>query len=137
MCFLKQNSEAFETFKVFKALVENMSGNKIKVLRTENGKGYVKKKLQHLFHESGIQMQHFVPYTPKQNGVAKRKNRALKEMVTHMMEENDLSPKIWVEAINCVTYVYKRSPHKKIEGKTPFEAWSGHNPNVSHFKVVG
>ena len=31
--FLKQKSEVFETFKVFKDLVENMCGNKINVLR--------------------------------------------------------------------------------------------------------
>ena len=31
--FLTQKSEVFETFKVFKDLVENMSGNKIKVIR--------------------------------------------------------------------------------------------------------
>ena len=62
--FLKQKYEVFETFKVFKDLVENMSGNKIKILRTENWKEHVKKKLQNLCHESGIQMQHYVPYTP-------------------------------------------------------------------------
>ena len=26
---------------------------------------------------------------------------------------------------------------KSLEGKTPFEAWSGHKPNVSHFSVFG
>ena len=38
--FLKLKSEVFETFKVYKALVENECGNKIKVLRTYNGKEY-------------------------------------------------------------------------------------------------
>ena len=56
--FLKQKSEVFETFKVFKDLVENMSGNKIKVLRNNNGKEYVNKNLQYICHENGIQMQH-------------------------------------------------------------------------------
>ena len=52
--FLKQKSEVFETFKVFKDLVENMDENKIKVLRIDNGKDHVKNNLQHLCHESGI-----------------------------------------------------------------------------------
>ena len=30
----------------------------------------------------GIRMEHSVPYTPQQNGVAERKNISLKEMVT-------------------------------------------------------
>ena len=70
-----------------------MSGNKIKVIRADNGKYYVKNNLQQLFHESAIHMQHSVPYTPQQNGVAERKNRALKEMATCIMEDKDLSPK--------------------------------------------
>ena len=43
--FLKQKSEVFETIKVFKALVENMSGNKIKVFMTNNGNEYVNNNL--------------------------------------------------------------------------------------------
>ena len=35
---LKLKSEVFEQLKVWKALVENQSGKKIKVLRTDNGK---------------------------------------------------------------------------------------------------
>ena len=43
--FLKLKSEVFETLKVWKALVENQCGNKIKFLRTDNGKEYVNKSL--------------------------------------------------------------------------------------------
>ena len=50
-------------------------------------------------------MQHSIPYTPQQNGVAERKNRELKEMATCMLEAKYLSPKIWEKAINCVSYV--------------------------------
>ena len=85
---------------MFKALVENMSGNKIEVLRNENGKDYLKNKLYYLCEECAIQMQHSVPYTTHQNGVAECKNIALKEMATCMMEAKDLSPKIWDESIN-------------------------------------
>ena len=136
MYFLKQKSEVFEIFKVFKALVENLSGKKIKVLRTDNGKEYVNKNLQQLCEENGIQMQHSVPYTLQQNGVAKHKDRALKEMATCMLETKSLSPKLWVEAINCAAYVQNIVPHKALDEKTPFEAWRGHNPNFSHFRVL-
>ena len=47
-------------------------------------------------------MKHLVPYTPQQNGVAKRKNRALKELATCMLEAKYLSPNIWDEAIHFV-----------------------------------
>ena len=117
MYFLKLKYEVFETFKVYEALVENACGNKIKVLKTANGKEYVNKNFYELCEECGIQMQHSVPYTPQQNGIGERKNMALKEMETCMMEAKDLNPKIWAEAINYVSYVQNRAPHKSLDGK--------------------
>jgi hypothetical protein len=35
--FLKEKDEVFNNFQEFKALVENLSGSKIKVLRLDNG----------------------------------------------------------------------------------------------------
>ena len=90
----------FEQLNIWKELIENKSGNKIKVLRNDSGKDYGNKNIQHLCEECGIQMQHSTPYTPQQNGVAKRKNRSLKEMTTCMIEARDISPKLWDEAIN-------------------------------------
>ena len=82
-------------------------------------------------------MQHYHPYTPQYNGVAERKNRALKEMATCMMKAKDWNPKLWDEAINYDAYVKNIATHKQLYGKNPYEAWSGHKPNVSHFRVFG
>ena len=46
--FLKLISEVFETLNVWKALVENQCGNKIKVLWNDNVKEYVNNNLKHL-----------------------------------------------------------------------------------------
>ena len=54
--FLKHKSEVFGLFKVFKALVENQSGRKIKVLRSDNGGEYVNYEFIQYFEDSGIQM---------------------------------------------------------------------------------
>ena len=137
MYFLKLKYEVFETLNIWKALVENQSGKNIKILRNDNGKEYVNKNLQHLCEECGIQMQHSIPYTPQQNGVVERKNRALKAMATCMIEAKDLSPKIWYEAINFNVYIYNRYSHKYVKGKTRYEAWFGHKPNISHFRYFG
>ena len=52
--FLKQKSEVFGLFKVFKALVENQSGRKLEVLRYENGGEYVKYEFIQYFLDAGI-----------------------------------------------------------------------------------
>eukprot|EP00253_Pinus_taeda_P028641 PITA_28641 len=73
--FLKLKREVFNTFLAFKAFVEKQSGHQILKLRTDNGGKYVKNTFINFCTENGIQMQHTVPYTPQQNGVAERKNR--------------------------------------------------------------
>ena len=80
----------------------------------------------------GIRMEHSVPYTPLQNGVAERKNRSLKEMETCLVHGKNLPPSLWEEAVNCVSYLHNRVPHKLLVGATPFEALHGYKPNVSH-----
>jgi hypothetical protein len=68
--FLRKKSEVFQHLKDFKALVETQSGKKIKVLQTDNEGEYVNHEIHNIFHDAGIQLQHTVPYTPSQNGVA-------------------------------------------------------------------
>ena len=82
-------------------------------------------------------MQHSIPYTPQQNGVAERKNRSLKEMATCMMEAKNFPPNFWAGAINCASYIQNRVPHKQLDGVNPFKAYSGNKPNVSHFRIFG
>ena len=52
-----------------------------------------------------LNMQHSIPYTPQQNGVAETKNRSFMEMATCMMESNTLPPNFWDEAIKCASYI--------------------------------
>ena len=82
-------------------------------------------------------MQHSIPYTPQQNGVAERKNRSLKEMATCMMESKNLPPKFWDRAINYASYIQNRVLHKQIYEITPFEVWSGNKLDVTHFRIFG
>eukprot|EP00253_Pinus_taeda_P007275 PITA_07275 len=70
--FLKNKSEVFNRFKEFKALVENQTEKKIKVLRTDNGGEFCCKEFQELCNKCGIAVQKTNPYTPEKNGVAER-----------------------------------------------------------------
>jgi hypothetical protein len=84
----------------------------------------------------GIQMQHTVPYTPQQNGVAERKNHTLKEMANCMIQSKGLSLKYWAEAINCANYIVNHTPTKALKNITPEEAWTKIKPDVSHFLCI-
>ena len=78
-------------------------------------------------------MEHSVPYTPHQNGVAERKNISLKDMETSMIEVRDINTNIWAEAISCDYHIQNIAFHKSVKGITPYEAWFVQNPNVSNF----
>ena len=58
-------------------------------------------------------------------------------MATYMMEAKTLPQKFCAKAINCESYIQNRVPHKNLDGMTPFEAWSGHKPDVTHFRIFG
>ena len=105
--------------------------------RSDNGGEYVKYELIQFCEDVGIQVQHFIPYTPQHNGIVERKNRSLKEMDTCMIEARDLSLKIWDEAIICASHIQNISFHKSVKGMTPYDAWFGQKPNVSNFIIFG
>jgi len=62
-------------FKDFKALVKNQTRNKIKIFRSDNGGKYILNEFFNFCNKEGIMKETIVPYTPKQNGVPKRKNK--------------------------------------------------------------
>ena len=70
--FLKLQSEVFDKFLAYKALVEKKFGHQIQRLTTNNGGEYVNNNLTSYSTTQGIQMKQNVPYTPQQNGVYKR-----------------------------------------------------------------
>ena len=55
--FLKKKSEVFDRFKEFKALVENQTEKKIKVLRTDNGGEFCSKEFEEFCKKCGIARQ--------------------------------------------------------------------------------
>ena len=96
-------------------------------------KGY----FQSFCESEGIRMEHSVPYTPQQNGVAERKNKSLKEMETCLLHSKHIPPSLWDEVVNCASYLQNRVPHKSVVGASPFEAVHGYKPNVSHLIFFG
>jgi transposase InsO family protein len=68
--FLKNKDEVFSKFKEFKALVENLSERKIKVLRFDNGGEFTSGEFKEFCREAEIKRELSTPYSPQRNGVA-------------------------------------------------------------------
>ena len=43
----------------------------------------------------------------------------------------------WGETVVTAVYILNRSPTKALDGMTPYEAWHGRKPAVSHLRVFG
>jgi len=60
--FLKTNDELFSCFQDLKALVENTTGRKVKVLRLNNVGEYIGKELQGFYTRVGIKKEWMMSY---------------------------------------------------------------------------
>ena len=119
--FLKKKSEVFNVFKEFKALVENQTEKKIKMLRIDNGGEFCNKEFEEFCKKCGIARQKTTPYTPQQNGVTERMNKTLMERARSMLSGARLGQEFWAEVVDTTCYLVNRSPSSALEDKTPQE----------------
>jgi hypothetical protein len=54
VCFLKNKSEAFENFKIYKKMVENEMDSRIKFLISDNGGEFTSKEFMDCYNNHGI-----------------------------------------------------------------------------------
>jgi hypothetical protein len=63
--FMKTKGQVFNRFQEFKTLVENQTGRKIRILRTDNGGEYTSKEFNDLCAGEGIRRELTIPYNPQ------------------------------------------------------------------------
>jgi transposase InsO family protein len=71
--FLKTKDGVLARFQEFKAQVENLTGRKIKVLRSDNGGEYTSKDFSDFCIEARIKREYAVPYNPQQMGLQRER----------------------------------------------------------------
>jgi hypothetical protein len=106
-------------------------------LRYDGGGEYDSREFVDFCKHHGIKKKMTTRYTPQQNGVAERKNRAIMNMTRSLLTTRKLSKYYWDEAIACSVYILNISPTSSVQSKLPEEKWSGSKVNVSHFKNFG
>ncbi|CAL2238709.1 unnamed protein product [Prunus armeniaca] len=128
--------EALDCFKRFIAEVENQTEKSLKALRTDSEREYLSEQFKELCENKGIRRQLTVPYTPEQNGVAKRRNRTLLDMVRSLMAQANLPISFWGEAILTAVYILNQVPSQSVTS-APYELWKGEKPNLRHLRPWG
>jgi transposase InsO family protein len=135
--FLQDKGETQEVLKKFLKRAQHEFDTKVKKIRSDNDTKFKNAQIEDYLDEEGIKHEFSAPYTPQQNGVAERKNRALIEMSRTMLDEYKTSDRFWAEAVNTTCHATNRLYLHKLLKKTTYELFTGNKPNVSYFRVFG
>ncbi|KAH9697780.1 Integrase catalytic domain-containing protein [Citrus sinensis] len=114
------SDQAFEKFKIWRALVENQSEMKLKELRNDNGLKFYNKE--------------FDEYCQK-HGLAERMNRPLIDKTRCPLINSKLPRSFWAEAVTTVCYLVNRSPSAALKFETPEEVWTGVPADYKHLRL--
>jgi transposase InsO family protein len=133
----KTGDTVLRQFRQYKLWAEKYCGFDIKAIRTDGGGEYVNEQFSTYLHTMGIQRQMTTAHTPQQNGVAERVNRTIMEAARSMLHAAGLPMSFWTYAVRTAVYLRNRSPTRALNNITPYEAWRGEKPDLSHLRVFG
>ncbi|XP_074327355.1 uncharacterized protein LOC141665271 [Apium graveolens] len=117
--------------------IEKEAKTSICVLRTDRGGEFTTNEFNKFCKDHAIRRQLTAAYSPQQNGVAKRRNRTIMNMVHCLLSEKEMSRSLWPEAANWTAHVLNRSFTKAVKDMVPEERWTEEKPNVDYFRVFG
>jgi hypothetical protein len=87
--------------------------------------------------DEGVQRHYSALYNPQQNGIVERRNQTVVGMARALLKQRGMPAVFWGEAVVTAVYILNRSPTKALNRMTPYEAWHGRKPVVSHLRVFG
>jgi transposase InsO family protein len=134
---LKSKSEVLNTFKHFKATVENQLSKQIKFLRTDYGGEYTSNAFTDFCSTHGITHQFSCPHTPQQNGIVERKHRHIIESALTLLSYATLPIIQWSYAVTTAIHLINRLPIPKLSHKSPWEKLFHKSPDFTHLKTFG
>ena len=137
MFFLKHKDEQFDAFKTYKALAECQTRWKLKAICTNRGGEFLSKEQKHYLQEHRIEHQTSMPYSPQQNGRAKRFQQTIINKVESMRHAVGLSDGFWKHAVGTAVHIYNVTPISKAEFLTLKEMWSSSKPDITHLCIFG
>eukprot|EP00253_Pinus_taeda_P023188 PITA_23188 len=132
---IRNKFDVFDTFKKWKALVENETGKRLKCLRSDNRGEYCSKEFDRYCLENGIRREKTVLGTPQENNLSERMNRTIMERARCMRLHAGLPLQFWADAVDTAIYLINRGPSSSLDGGIPEEAWTGKKVNHSFFNT--
>nr|GEU33865.1 retrovirus-related Pol polyprotein from transposon TNT 1-94 [Tanacetum cinerariifolium] len=135
--FLATKDETSGILKTFIIGIENQIDYKVKVIRYDNEIEFKNSVINYFCDMKGIKREFSIVKTPRQNGIAKKKNKTLIEAARTMLVDSKFPTTFWAEAVNTACYVLNRALVIKPHNKTPYELIHGRPPLIDFMKPFG
>ena len=116
---MKAKSETVAVFQGFYDMILTQFETKIQVLKTDNAHDYFNSELGNHLSQRGVIHCSSCVDTPRQNGIAERKNRHLLETARALMSTKHVPKHLWGEAVLTATYLINRLPCRILQYQTP------------------
>ncbi|KAI7956353.1 hypothetical protein MJO29_007752 [Puccinia striiformis f. sp. tritici] len=134
---LKHKSETLDKLEEWIAWAENQTGRKIKRLISDNGGEFKSIFFEEFCCIKGISQFFSPPYTPQNNGMAERSNRAILDKAKCLFAQANLLPRYWAEAIHTATDLCNLLPSSTREFKIPYNEFFGRKANLNKLRSFG
>ncbi|GJU52355.1 retrovirus-related pol polyprotein from transposon TNT 1-94 [Tanacetum coccineum] len=131
----KSKDEALYFIIKFLKMIQVRLKVTVRRIRTDNGTEFVNQTLREYYEKIGISHETSVARSPQQNGVVKRRNRMLIEVVRTMLIYAKALLFLWAKAIATACHTQNCSIIRLRHGKTPYELLHDKPPNLSFFHV--
>lgn len=89
-----------------------------------------------LCKQNKIECSFIIPDTPQHNSRAERMMRTLKDPARAMLGASGLPLKFWDHAVATAAFVRNRVHHHRLK-MSPYEMWTGRQPNLSFLRTFG
>ena len=132
--FLKHKHDTAAATERF--LADMAKCGSVKCIRTDNGTEFTGNDFESILVRNKIKHERSAPYSAHQNGTVERAWRTLFDMARCMILESKLSKSLWPYAVMASAYIRNRCYNSRLN-KTPYEAMSGHKPDLSNMHIFG
>jgi hypothetical protein len=123
-------------FRLLLAHIKLQYHQRVRIIRIDNETA-VGEEVKEYLREQGIVIEPSAPYTPAQNGHAESHGRTLATKARALRLASRLPHDLWPEIVRTAVYLMNRTPTRKLNWKTPFEAVTGNKPSLRHLHIIG
>ena len=133
---IRNKAEACDALKAWHKAVTTQSGNKLRILVSDNGE-LVSRSMRDWCLAEGIEHQTTAPYTSAHNGRAERLHRTIVSKGRTMRISCNAPAFLWDEFFATAAYLTNLTASSANNGRTPYQLWFDRKPSLSHLREIG